>query len=167
MATETQLQLFDLCVQFLAEEADRNNENVWRDNGIMRNQDACMSLIYNYFIKHQLDEERRATLKITLTYYALTSSWLQSDFSDYCSDNKVNDLTFPIFLNTVFLESDRYNYSRASGDNGTKDIFLGTLCLLRDMLKDLEVASTITPNPALSIRDSAPDPKQEVRPWGV
>jgi hypothetical protein len=137
MSTETKLQLFDLCVQLLNDaDGDYNSaeEYVRHDNGIMRNQDACMSLIYNYFRRHELDEERLATLKISLTHYALSSRWLQDDYNDYCFDHKVDDLTFETFLNTVFLESTRYTQREAIGDNGTKDVCLGTLCLLREML---------------------------------
>jgi hypothetical protein len=167
--SNTKLQLFDLCVQLLAENdaADSRHEE-WVKKGIMTNHDACVSFIYNYFTKNRLDPERRSTLKTTLVSYALANTWLQGDFRDHCHDNNLSTLTFEEFLNGYFLASERYDISEATGNNGSKDIQIGTLCLLREMLSLLSVdPAATTPNPDLNLRDSTPDPNALLRPWGA
>lgn len=163
------LQLFDLCVELLAENdaADSRNEEFVKE-GIMTNHDACMSFIYNYFTKNRLDPERHSTLKTTLFSYALANTWLQGDFRDYCHDNKLTNFTFEEFLNGYFLASERYDISEATGNNGSKDIHMGTICLLREMLSLLSFdPATTTPNPAHNLCDSTPDPNALLRPWGA
>lgn len=134
MSTETKLQLFDLCVQQLAEndKAEHSKESV--KIGFMANHDAYMSIIYNFFKSHEIDEERRATLKTTLFNYALASTWLYGYYTDYCYDNKLTNLAFEEYLNVHFIASEDYHISEATGNNGTKHIPIGTLCLVSEML---------------------------------
>lgn len=167
--SNTKLQLFDLCVQLLAENDAADNTNGKSvEEGLMNNHDACMSFIYNYFTKNHLDPERRRILKTTLFNYALASRWLQGNFRDYCHDNQLTNFTFEEFLNGYFLTTERYDISEASGSNDAKDIALGTICLLRKMLSLLSVDPAVTaPNEALNLRDSTPDPNATLRPWGA
>lgn len=164
----TKLQLFDLCVQLLSEKKFEDGMNeAWAIKGIMTNNDACMSFIYNYFIENRLDPERRQVLFNVLFEYARANTWLKSEFHDFCEENSIGNYTFEEFLNGL-LGSRNYDFSEARGNNDTTNISFGTICLLKNMLSLLSIDPAVTNlNDPHAIRDSTPDPNALLQPWGA
>jgi hypothetical protein len=162
MASQTNIQLFGLCVQMLVENNQRDR-SVW--TGIMSNHDACISFIHNYFFSGHLnhDAAARADLRTKLLAYAAESQYINDAYNDFLEEHPElsNHYDMNMYVSVDFLQDNRFALAQASGGNDTFNVQLASICLLRDLLIHLRPAV----NPNLSLRNQEPDSSIQLRPW--
>lgn len=129
---EANFKLFDECLNTIAS----NSAAVEKPggDGIISNQHACISIVYNFLKGNVLDEKRRDKLQSVLFQYAVADFSASGAFSEYTSDNRCPDMTIEEYIETVFLEDEHYSVGEAYTGNDGYDIWLATLGLLREML---------------------------------
>ena len=128
-------ELFDMCVKTLAENSTSNQKA--GKGGIISNNEACISIIYNFLKANILDENRRNNLKSVLFQYAIEELSTNGALSDYKHDNKCPDMTIEDYINSSFIKDKYFSVKEADVGNGGYNISLATLGLLREMMNQL------------------------------
>ncbi len=103
-------------------------------SGFITNNEAYISIIYNYFNTYEFSECRRENLKRALFNYAVSDSTIKSLWHDYKDDNRCHGFTIEDYVNNVFLDEKRFTVDNAYTNNGGYDINKGTLALVREMM---------------------------------
>ncbi len=129
---ETNFELFDNCVKTIVVNSAADNKAA--RNGIISNQEACISIIHNYLKSNVLDKKRLDNLECVLYDYAINKLSTNGCFGDYKLDYKCPEMCIEDYVDNIFMKSDYFSVKEADVGNGGYNIWIATLGLVREML---------------------------------